>query len=125
MCRLLKVPRSSYYAFAGRPARLAASPTLLRAVRQIHGESRCSYGSRRMAQALQQQGHAIGRHRARSLTREAQLVVVRRRTHRYRKADGGSTGGPNLLEHRLNRMQLTWYGQATSPTSERVRAGPV
>jgi putative transposase len=52
MCRLLKVPRSSYYAFTGRPVKPPASPALLKAMRQIHIESRNSYGSRRMAQAL-------------------------------------------------------------------------
>ena len=101
MCRLLKVPRSSYYAFAARPPKPAASPPLLKAVRQIHSESRSSYGSRRMAQALQQQGYAIGRYRARSLMREAQLAVARRRTHRYRKAEGEALIAPNLLERQF------------------------
>jgi putative transposase len=100
-CRVLDVPRSSYYAFAGRPARAGVSPVLLKVMRQIHMESRRSYGSRRMSQALQQQGHAIGRHRARSLMREAQLAVARRRTHRYRKAEGDALVAPNLLERRF------------------------
>jgi putative transposase len=115
MCRLLKVPRSSYYAFSGRPARVAASPALLKAVREIHGESRASYGSRRMAQALQQRGHAIGRHRARSLMREVQLAVARRRTHRYRKADGEALVAPNLLERRFEPPSINqvWAGDIT------------
>jgi transposase InsO family protein len=115
MCRLLKVPRSSYYAFAGRPARPAASPALLRTMRQIHSESRCSYGSRRMARALQQQGHAIGRHRTRSLMREAQLAVARRRTHRYRKAEGEALVAPNLLERRFEpgAINRVWAGDIT------------
>ena len=115
MCRLLKVPRSSYYAFARRPVRPPASPVLLKAMRQIHLESRCSYGSRRMAQALQQQGHAIGRHRARSLMREAQLAVARRRTHRYRKAEGEALVAPNLLERRFDpgAVNRVWAGDIT------------
>jgi putative transposase len=116
MCRLLKVPRSSYYTFAARrPARAAASPALLRAVREIHNESRGSYGSRRMAQALQHQGHAIGRYRARSLMREAQLAVTRRRTHRYRRADGEALVAPNLLERRFQppAINQVWAGDIT------------
>ncbi len=115
MCRLLKVPRSSYYAFARRRVRPPASPVLLKAMRQIHLESRCSYGSRRMAQALQHQGHAIGRHRARSLMREAQLAVTRRRTHRYRKAEGEALVAPNLLERRFDpgAVNRVWAGDIT------------
>ena len=115
MCRLLKVPRSSYYAFAARPGKSAASPALLGAVRRIHSESRCSYGSRRMAQALQQQGHAIGRYRARSLMREAQVAVARRRTHRYRKAEGEALVAPNLLERRFDpdAANRVWAGDIT------------
>jgi putative transposase len=115
MCRLLKVPRSSYYAFAGRPRKPPASHALLKAMRQIHSESRCSYGSRRMAQALQQQGHAIGRHRARSLMREAQLAVARRRTHRYRRAEGEALVAPNLLERQFEpgAINRVWAGDIT------------
>lgn len=115
MCRLLEVPRSSYYAFAGRPARAGVSPALLKVMRQIHMESRRSYGSRRMAQALQQQGHEIGRHRARSLMREAQLAVARRRTHRYRKAEGDALVAPNLLERRFEpgAINRVWAGDIT------------
>ena len=115
MCRLLKVPRSSYYAFAARPRKPVASPPLLKAVRQIHSESRSSYGSRRMAQALQQQGYAIGRYRARSLMREAQLAVARRRTHRYRKAGGEALIAPNLLERQFEpgAINRVWAGDIT------------
>jgi putative transposase len=127
MCRLLKVPRSSYYTFAARrPARAAASPALLRAVREIHNESRGSYGSRRMAQALQHQGHAIGRYRARSLMREAQLAVTRRRTHRYRRADGEALVAPNLLERRFQppAINQVWAGDITYGTPSQ-RSPPV
>ena len=115
MCRLLKVPRSSYYAFRGRPVKAPASPALLKAMRQIHIESRSSYGSRRMAQALQQQGHAIGRYRARTLMREAQLAVARRRTHRYRKGEGEALVAPNLLERRFDpgAINRVWAGDIT------------
>jgi putative transposase len=100
MCRLLKVPRSSYYAFAERPPKTAASPPLLKAVRQIHSEP----------QQLRQSPDGAGtagaglRDRtltARSLMREAQLTEARRRTHRYLKAEGEALIAPNLLERQF------------------------
>jgi putative transposase len=115
MCRLLKVLRSSYYAFARRPRKPPAPHALLKAMRQIHSESPCSYGSRRMAQALQQQGYAIGRHRARSLMREAQPAVARRRTHRYRRAEGEALVAPNRLERQFEpgAINRVWAGDIT------------
>ena len=109
------MPRSSYYAFAGQVGKPAASCVLLKAVREIHSESRSSYGSRRMARALQQQGHAIGRYKARSLMREAQLAVARVRTHRYRKAEGEALVAPNLLERRFEpgAINRVWAGDIT------------
>ncbi len=115
MCRLLGVARSSYYAFSHRPRKTGTPAALLKAMRQLHQESRCSYRSRRMALALRQQGHAIGRYRARTLMRKAQLAVIRRRTHRYRKADGEAIVAPNLLERRFGpeESDRVWAGDIT------------
>ena len=68
------------------------------AAREIHRQTRGSYGSRRMSQALRQRGHEAGRQRARSLMREAQLEVRRTRTHRYTRASAQALVAPNLLE---------------------------
>jgi putative transposase len=71
-----------------------------------------------MARALQQQGHAIGRYRARSLMREAQLAVARRRTHRYRKAEGEALVAPDLLERQFESgaINRVWAGDITYGT---------
>jgi len=52
-------------------------PTLIRQVQHLHRASRRSYGSRRLSQALQQAGHAIGRYRTRTLMRQANLKPKR------------------------------------------------
>jgi putative transposase len=115
MCSLMGVARSSYYALARPGRQRQSSPEVLDAARQIHDESRCSYGSRRMAQALKRQGHAVGRHRARSLMREAELAVRKRRTHRYRKAEGEAHIAPNLLERKFEpgAINRVWAGDIT------------
>jgi len=72
LCRVLQVSRSSYYAYIRRPAQTpkdAARSKLVDKVVNIHKATRKSYGSRRMARQLQEQGHAVGRYQARSLMR--------------------------------------------------------
>jgi len=115
MCALAGVARSSYYAFARPRSAPLNSPQLLDAARQIHLENRCSYGSRRMAQALQHQGLAIGRYRARTLMRQAQLTVSKPRTHRYRKVEGEAHIASNLLDRRFEpgAINRVWAGDIT------------
>lgn len=115
MCALTGVSRSSYYAFV-RPRRQRTQPAqLLDAMHQIHDESRASYGSRRMALALQSRGHAVGRHRARTLMRNAELRCAKRRTHRYRKAEGEAHIASNLLDRKFEpgAINRVWAGDVT------------
>ena len=115
MCKVAGVARSSYYALGRRPVARRSPAALLMAAREIHRETRGSYGSRRMSQALRQRGHEVGRHRARSLMREAQLKVRRTRTHRYSKASGEALVAPNLLERHFEQdsPNQVWAGDIT------------
>ncbi|MFM0270728.1 IS3 family transposase [Paraburkholderia aspalathi] len=115
MCRVAGVARSSYYALARRPVARRSPTALLTAAREIHRETRGSYGSRRMSQALRQRGHDIGRHCTRSLMREAQLKVTRQRTHRYSKANGEALVAPNLLARNFEPPSINqvWAGDIT------------
>ncbi len=70
LCRLMEVSRSGFYEYLRRPKDDGQDP-LIRRVKAIHEETRGSYGSRRMAKQLQEEGHGVGRHRARSLMRKA------------------------------------------------------
>ena len=115
MCALAGVSRSSYYAFVRPREQPRRASHLLDAARQIHDASRASYGSRRMAQSLQRKGFAVGRYQARSLMREAELAVRKRRTHRYRKAEGEAQVAQHLLERKFEpgAINRVWAGDVT------------
>ena len=65
MCRALAVSAAGYYAWRSRPesARSIQTRLLRSAIRVIHQESRETYGSPRIWDALVKQGHRIGEHR--------------------------------------------------------------
>ena len=113
ICRELGVARSVYYAWRREPPRRVPA-RLLDQVKQIHATARHCYGSRRMAAALRAQGIVVGRHRARTLMRQAG-VQVRYPRPRYRRAD---QVGP-VAPHRLNRQfqpahpNHVWAGDIT------------
>jgi putative transposase len=71
MCRVLVVSAAGYYAWRSRPesARSKQTRTLLSAIRVIHRESRETYGSPRIWNALVKQGHRVGEHRVARLMR--------------------------------------------------------
>ena len=66
-CRVLKVSRSGYYDWAARrpSARAREDARLTETIRQIHYDSRCSYGAPRVHAELRLgMGLAIGRKRS-------------------------------------------------------------
>ncbi len=72
MCRALTVSPAGYYAWRERPesARGAANRALMADIRVIHGESRQTYGSPSIWQALVQRGQRVGKHRVARLMRQ-------------------------------------------------------
>ena len=72
MCRALAVSAAGYYAWRSRPesARSVSARTALAAIRVIHRESRETYGSPSIWDALVKQGHRIGEHRVARLMRQ-------------------------------------------------------
>ena len=71
MCRALAVSAAGYYAWRTRPesTRSADTRTLRSAIRMIHQESRETYGSPSIWDALIQQGRCVGEHRVARLMR--------------------------------------------------------
>ncbi|MEX5219438.1 MAG: IS3 family transposase [Nitrospira sp.] len=71
MCRALAVSPAGYDAWRTRPAsaRAATNQTLLTELRQLHHESRQTYGSPRMWRVLIERGRVVGRHRVARLMR--------------------------------------------------------
>jgi len=81
MCRVLGVSRSGYYAWRKRPPskRDRKDAMLTGRIRQIHDESRGTYGSPRVHAALQAGGIRVGKKRVARLMKEAGLRGVSRR----------------------------------------------
>ena len=72
MCRALNVSSGGYYAWRVRPEshRAVSTRTLLSAIRVIHRESRETYGSPSIWDALVTHGHCVGEHRVARLMRQ-------------------------------------------------------
>ena len=75
LCRALAVSPAGYYAWRDRPEsrRARQNRTLLSTIRVIHRESRETYGSPSIWDALLKQGHRTGEHRVARLMRQAGL----------------------------------------------------
>jgi putative transposase len=101
MCRVLGVSRSGYYAWQHRPesARRLENRRLRAKIRTIHKESRATYGSPRVHQALQAQGESCGRHRVARLMREDDLKAkVKKRYKATTDSKHTLPVAPNLLQ---------------------------
>jgi putative transposase len=73
LCRLLGVSRSGYYAWRTRPpcARACANQELTRHIREVHQESRGTYGAPRIWVELRDRGVVCSRKRVARLLRLA------------------------------------------------------
>jgi putative transposase len=120
LCEVMQVSRSGFYAYAHRQAHRTLDRVkweLLARVKAIAAETRHSYGSRRMAQQLQEEGFSVGRAKARRLMQEAGVSVRRPRTckpvttnsrHGYGVAD-------NVLARQFDvaKPDQAWAGDIT------------
>jgi len=81
MCQVLGVSPSGYYSWRKRPPsrRSQQNQHLLRQIQMVYQESRQTYGSPKIMQALRQQGIRCGRHRIRRMMRQAGLAAKRQR----------------------------------------------
>ena len=81
MCRVLRVSRSGYYGWVGRPAsrRTQANHRLLADIRRVQTETRGVYGALKTWQVLTRQGIPCGKHRVARLRRVSGIEATRRR----------------------------------------------
>ena len=115
-CRVLEVSPSGYYAFLRRRGESIRQADLIAKVREIHRQSRFTYGSRRIMYQLQREHVAIGRFRVRRLMRLAGVSARKRRRykittqshHRYPVA-------PNLIQRcfQTEKPNMVWVSDIT------------
>ena len=81
LCRALCLSRSGFYAWQSRPAsaRSREDEVLLERIRQIHADSRETYGAPRVQAEFAAEGTLVGRKRVARLMRSASLRGVSRR----------------------------------------------
>jgi putative transposase len=118
LCQMVGLSRSSYYAWAKRPAKLISAEELqlYRRAKALFAASRQSLGSRELMKKLREEGFMIGRYRTQTVMRKLGLrptqrvtyKVTTRRKHSDRVAD-------NLLNQIFNPMGLNqvWAGDIT------------
>lgn len=118
-CQVLGVSRSGYYAWSGRKPspRETANVTLLTAIEETFRESRETYGSPRIFEALKAKGVACSENRVARLMRRKGLVSVRRRKFRpcTTDADHAHPIAENLLEQDFTASapNQRWVGDIT------------
>jgi transposase InsO family protein len=112
LCRVAGVSRSSYYAWRGRPlsARAVGDAEMLEVIRQIHHNSRGTYGAPRIAGQLRRAGHRASRHRVARLMRTDGLVGAHGRTKWRRGRHPAMVPAPDLLQRDFTaaRSDLRW-----------------
>jgi putative transposase len=102
LCRVLNVPRSTYYAWlAARPAaqaRQEAEDELAAEISEIHAASREAYGVPRVHAALRRRGHGINRKKVERIMRERDIRGITRRKRRHlTKQDTKAAPAPDLV----------------------------
>ena len=89
---------------------------LIARVRQIHSESRGSYGSRRMSGQLREDGYNVGRYRAGNLMNKAGVSVKhRKKFKRTTDSNHKLPVAPNLLNRQFEVKQpnTVWCADIT------------
>jgi putative transposase len=105
LCRLLKVSRSGFYAWALRPKsnRALADEVLTEQIRAAFNANRQVYGSPRIHTELAGDGIRVGRKRVARLMREADIVGCHRRKRSFSitQQDPKAEAAPDLVDRKF------------------------
>nr|WP_217179396.1 IS3 family transposase [Streptomyces sp. AC495_CC817] len=126
LCRVLKVSRSSYYAWcegeAARRARQAADDALAHEITVVHIASRHTYGVPRIHAGLRRLGRRVNRKRVARVMRERDIRgVTRRRRRSLTRPDAKAKPAPDLIgrDFHAERPGTKLVGDITClPTAE-------
>ncbi|RDV36713.1 IS3 family transposase [Bradymonadaceae bacterium TMQ3] len=118
LCRVMRVPRSTFYAWRSRKpsARAQEDARLKPLIRRIFLESRKCYGSPRIHRELRHHDERIGRKRVARLMREQGLRSVSRRKYRCTTdSNHDYKPAPNTLNRSFNVSEpnRAWVGDIT------------
>ena len=119
MCQVLQVSRAGYYAWLGRPEspRSLHQAGIVERIRQVHRDSRETYGSPRVHRALKAQGVACCENTVAKLMRDAGVRAATARRFVVRTTDSGH--GHAIAENTLDRRfepgeaDRVWVGDIT------------
>jgi putative transposase len=119
MCQILEVSRAGYYAWLGRPEspRAVHQGEIVEQIRQVHRDSRETYGSPRVHRALVAQGVACCENTVAKLMQRAGVRAATARRFVVRTTD--SRHGHALAENALDRQfepgeaDQVWVGDIT------------
>ena len=118
LCKVMEVSRSGYYSFKRKGGK-TINPhrqRLRTKVLAIFKATRESYGSRRIALTLNDDGESVGRYRARSLMREAGIEVKRKKRFKVTTDSKHSYPvAPNILarEFDVDSPNKVWASDIT------------
>ena len=117
-CRLLGVPKSSYYdQLKKAPKRALRCKALVAQIRAVFEEHLGNYGSPRIHRRLREQGVRISRKRVAALMRQNQLVSRRKRRFKPMTTDSNHDGpiAKNLLQRDFTAASpnRVWVGDIT------------
>jgi putative transposase len=119
LCAVLQVSRSGYYKWRQRVPgqREQANRRLLAQIRQVHQESRESYGSPRITRQLQRQHIACSENRVARLMHQEQIRAKRKRPFRPRttQSQHAEPVAPNRLRQlpQIPRPDRAWSADIT------------
>jgi transposase InsO family protein len=118
LCKVMQVTRSGFYHWLEQRSsvRQQMNEKLVPLVREIHRESKGTYGTRRMARALRELGVSCGRARARTLMNLAGVTARQRRKFKVTTDSKHSLPvAPNLLERDFtaSRPNEVWVSDIT------------
>lgn len=130
LCRVMRVSRSGFYAWRGRPKseRARRDETLTKTITTIHTRSRGNYGAPRIHAELGEQQVRCGKKRVARLMRQAGLQGKRKGSAKAKRRKIVRPATNDLLQgtFRASKPNTVWFSDLTYlPTREGWGTRPV
>ncbi len=116
MCQLFSINKSSYYyRINHKDVVNPERERLKQKAIDIHTASRGSAGARTISGQLTHEGEKVGRYKAASLMKEANITSKQPNKHKYKVKEDESKIAPNLLQRQFNvdAPNKAWCGDVT------------